>query len=206
MPNLDIEQQLHQQGHTLVAGVDEVGRGSLAGPVVAGAVILPANIGPSKPWLRLINDSKKLTPNQRELALTHIHKNAIAVSLGQAEVHEIDALGIVKATKLAMVRSVKNLPCEPQYLLIDFLHLGESGIEYLALTRGDSRCCSIAAASIAAKIYRDQLLIQADDLYPGYGFRRHKGYGTAEHLRMLKQLGPSPIHRMSFAPIRPTNS
>ena len=202
MPTLDVEQQLYRQGHTLVAGVDEVGRGPLAGPVVAGAVILPPNLEPSTPWLQHVDDSKRLTPRQREVALEYILKNALAIGTGQTEAHEIDTLGILKANKMAMLRSIEALPYRPQYLLIDFLSLEESELPFWALPGGDSCCYSIAAASIVAKVARDRLLVEADNLYPGYGFRHHKGYGTAEHLRLLKRLGPSPIHRLSFSPVR----
>ncbi len=202
MPSLEIEQMLHDRGHTLVAGVDEVGRGPLAGPVMAGAVILPPDLHTSVPWLQGVNDSKKLTPLQRERAAEEIHLRALGVGIGLASSGEIDASGIVAATKLAMLRAIEALPWRPQHLLIDFLPLEESGLPFSAVIGGDSRCYSIAAASIAAKVARDRMMVEASDLYPGYDFHLHKGYGTQRHLNNLKRLGPCPIHRLSFAPVR----
>ena len=202
MPSLNMERTLHRSGATLVAGVDEVGRGALAGPVMAGAVILPPDLNPSAPWLQNINDSKKLTPLQRQRAAKEIHLRALAVGIGEAGPEEIDAHGIVAATKLAMVRAIQALPARPQHLLIDFLRLEESNLPCTPVPGGDSQCYSIAAASIAAKVARDRLMVNADTLCPGYQFNLHKGYGTRLHLQSLRRLGPCPIHRFSFAPVR----
>ncbi len=202
MPSLDIERELHREGSLLIAGVDEVGRGALAGPVMAAAVILPPDLLPSEPWLRGVNDSKKLTALRREGAAREIHARAVAVGIGAAAPSEIDAIGIVAATKLAMVRAVERLPSAPQRLLIDYLPLKEANLPFTSVMGGDSRSYSIAAASIAAKVARDRLMVDAAALCPGYGFHLHKGYGTRVHLESLRRLGPSSIHRLSFAPVR----
>ena len=202
MPSLELERQLQSQGYSLIAGVDEVGRGALAGPVMAGAVILPPDLDPSAHWLQGIDDSKKLTPLQRERAAKEIHQHALAVSIGEATSKEIDRLGIVAATRLAMVRAVSGLSPQPQHLLVDYLSLEEAGLPFTAVTRGDSISHSIAAAAIAAKVARDQLMVDVDTRWPGYDFPKHKGYGTRMHLQQLNRLGPSPIHRHTFAPVR----
>ena len=202
MPSLDMERTLHRSGSALVAGVDEVGRGALAGPVMAGAVILPPDLHVSAPWLQNINDSKKLTPLRRQRAAKEIHLRALAVGIGEAGPAEIDAHGIVAATKLAMVRAVQALPTRPHHLLIDFLSLEESNLPCTPVPGGDGQCYSIAAASIAAKVARDRLMVNADTLCPGYRFNLHKGYGTPLHLQSLQRLGPCSIHRLSFAPVR----
>lgn len=196
---------MERQGHTLVAGVDEAGRGPLAGPVVAAAAILPPALfsSPTVPgWVELIDDSKVLTAAQRGTALEWIESQA-SIGVGMASAREIDSRGIVWATRMAMRRAIDNLPLRPSYLVIDYVDLPQCGIPFHALAHGDGICYSIAAASIAAKVTRDRLMEQADCAYPGYGFARHKGYATREHLRQLSERGPSPIHRMSFAPIRP---
>ena len=197
-----MELDLHHRGYGLVAGVDEVGRGPLAGPVLAGAVILPPDTDPSEPWLDLLDDSKKLTPLQRERANETILDRALAVSLGGAESAEVDALGIAKACRLAMTRAVENLNVTPGHLLVDYVPLAEAGMAYTSVTGGDGRCHSIAAASIVAKVARDRMMVEANTAYPGYYFHQHKGYGTARHMEMLQRLGPCRIHRRSFAPVR----
>ena len=201
MPTLDLERRLQQSNTTLVAGVDEAGRGPLAGPVVAAAVILPPSLEPSLKWLQLVNDSKKLSPLQRETALQEIEAHALAIDIGMASPQEIDSMGIAKANRSAMVRAIEGLPIKPHHLLIDFVALDECGLPYDAMVGGDALCYSIAAASVVAKVTRDRLMMEADVSYPGYEFARHKGYGTREHLRLLQLIGPSPIHRMSFAPV-----
>ena len=207
MPTFDLERGLQREGFSLVAGVDEAGRGPLAGPVMAAAVILPQGFISSDEcahlsWLSLVDDSKKLTPLQRKRALRHIQRQAIAIGVGAAEAAEIDSRGIAEATRRAMSRAIDALPLGPSYLLIDFVQLPECGIPFHAMAHGDSLCYSIAAASIVAKVTRDRLMMEADALYPGYGFSRHKGYGTRYHLRQLSLKGPSPIHRRSFRPLR----
>lgn len=202
MPTLDLELHLYGQGHSLVAGIDEVGRGPLAGPVVAGAVILPFDATPLPTWLQQIDDSKKLTARQRGTASKDIHQKALGVGLGMSNPKEVDELGILKATKLAMLRAIEALPLEAQYLIIDFMPLTESELPFTAVVGGDSLSYSIAAASIVAKVFRDRLMVCENTTYPGYGFDMNKGYGTKEHLLSLQRLGPSPIHRFSFAPVR----
>ena len=206
MPSFDLERRVMPQGLSLVAGVDEAGRGPLAGPVVAAAVIFPTTIlefqgEPTDHWIRLVDDSKKLTPLQRQRALEHIEAHAV-IGVGAATPQEIDSSGIAKATRWAMGRAIDALPLRPSYLLIDFVKLPECGIPFDAMVEGDSLSYSIAAASIVAKVTRDRLMDEADCTYPGYGFSRHKGYGTPQHLRLLAHRGPSPIHRRSFAPLR----
>ena len=207
MPTLDLERPLQRQGYALVAGVDEAGRGPLAGPVVAAAVVLPLELfsGADEhlpPWLCMIDDSKKLTPSQRRKALEQIENNAASIAVGMATHKEIDSKGIAPATILAMHRAIFGLPLQPSYLLIDYVKLPGYGIPYQAMPHGDSICYSIAAASIVAKVTRDRLMHDADSRYPGYGFARHKGYATPQHLRLLAKKGPSPIHRRSFRPLR----
>ena len=204
MPSFDLELMLQHQGFTLVAGVDEAGRGPLAGPVVAAAAVLPPAViaAPSSPdWIGLIDDSKALTPLQRRRALEYIEIQA-TVGVGMASSQEIDARGIVPATRLAMKRAIGNLPLRPSHLLVDFVRLPRLRIPYRAVVHGDAISYSIAAASIVAKETRDRLMEEADSLYEGYGFSQHKGYGTPQHLRTLKALGPCPIHRRSFSPVR----
>ena len=209
MPTFDLERPLQRQGFPLVAGVDEAGRGPLAGPVVAAAVIFPAHLfssgdGECVPsWLIGVDDSKKLTPTQRTSALEEIEAHAASFSVGMSTHEEIDSWGIAPATRRAMKRAIYNLPLQPSYLLIDFLELPECGIPFQSMPRGDSLCYSIAAASIVAKVTRDRLMEEADATYPGYGFSKHKGYATAQHLRLLALRGPSPIHRRTFKPLRP---
>lgn len=202
MPSLELEQQLHSRGHTLIAGVDEVGRGALAGPVMAGAAILSPDLDPSAPWLEGIDDSKKLTPMQREDAAKNIHQHALSVSIGEASPEEIDEHGIVAATRLAMVRAVRDLSPQPQHLLVDYLSLDESGLPFTAVTRGDCISYSIAAAAITAKVTRDRLMVNAAKRWPDYDFHTNKGYGSRFHIRRLYNLGPTPIHRFTFAPVR----
>ena len=200
-PTLAHERRLRAQGVWPVAGLDEAGRGSIAGPVTAGAVVLPHD-PPDCPEAP-IRDSKRLTPAQRERALRHIESVALAVSVGHCYAHEIDEIGIAPATRLAMRRALESLPLEPAYLLLDAFPLPSVATPQLAIVRGDATCTSIAAASIVAKVARDRHMAEQDERHPGYGFARHKGYGTAEHLRNLERLGPSTIHRRTFAPLKP---
>jgi ribonuclease HII len=201
-PNLAYEIQLWEGGVQDVAGVDEAGRGALAGPVAAGAVILPADPDLMN-RLNGVRDSKQMTPAERELWAEQIKRTARAYAVGFAGHQEIDALGIVPATRLAVKRALRALRLLPQHLLVDFLELPEMDIPQTNLVKGDQRSLSIAAASILAKTERDALLRQLDRVYPGYGFAQHKGYGTSAHLFALGRLGPSPIHRLSFAHMNP---
>jgi len=199
-PNSDHENELKSQGYELIAGIDEVGRGALAGPVVASAVILPhpANF----PWLGLVRDSKELTSRKRESLFELINKEAVAVGIGIVPSQVIDSVNILKATKLAMIQAVEKLPKQPHFLIIDRVTLSQCPIPQRGITRGDKLCLSIACASIIAKVTRDRMMEEFDQIYPGYGFARHKGYGTGEHISCLQKLGPSPIHRLYFAPVR----
>jgi ribonuclease HII len=199
-PNHDEEDKLKSQGYELIAGIDEVGRGALAGPVVAGAVILPHPA--SLPWFELVRDSKELNFRKRESLFDLINKEAIAVGIGIVPPQVIDSVNILKATRMAMMQAVEKLPVQPSFLLIDRLGLSQCPIPQRGITRGDKVCLSIACASIIAKVTRDRMMEEFDQTYPGYGFAQHKGYGTGSHLSCLQKLGPSPIHRLYFAPVR----
>lgn len=202
-PTLDEEVALFSQGYSLIAGLDEVGRGCWAGPVVAAAVVLPLERLQAEPWLLAgVDDSKRLSPHRREALAGRIREVALGVGIGEVSPALVDALGIVRATELAMCRAIAVLPCEPGFLLIDGrLHL-DLPIPQEALVQGDARCLSIAAASIVAKVHRDRLMAAWAERYPGYGFEQHKGYGTRRHRLALERLGPCPLHRRSFAPVR----
>jgi len=199
-PDLAEERTLMAQGYRYIAGVDEAGRGSLAGPVVAAAVILPGDI--SAPWLDQVRDSKQLSPARREFLFGHIQEAAISVGVGAVSHEIIDARGIVGATRLAMKLAVDRLSAPPEFVLIDYMYLPEVFLPQKGITHGDCHCFSIACASIMAKVSRDAMMRELDGDYPGYGLARHKGYGTEGHLACLYRLGPSPIHRRSFRPVR----
>lgn len=199
-PNLDHEIELKSQGYELIAGVDEVGRGALAGPVVAGAVILPHPA--SLTWFPLIRDSKELDYRRRETLFELIMREALAAGIGIVPPQVIDSVNILKATKLAMMQAVEKLPKQPSFLIIDRVTLPQCPIPQKGITRGDKLCLSIACASIIAKVTRDRMMQEFDQTYPGYGFAQHKGYGTGEHISRLRRLGPSHIHRLYFAPVR----
>jgi len=200
MPSFTEEKILEAQGYRYIAGIDEAGRGSLAGPVVAAAVILPGHI--DTPWLNQVKDSKQLSPAKRELLFHHIHEVAISIGIGVVHHEIIDAKGIVRATRLAMKLAIGQLSPPPDFLLIDYMHLPEVPLAQKGVTNGDSLCFSIACASIIAKVSRDHMMIAFDETYPGYGLAQHKGYGTREHIACLCRLGPSPIHRQSFKPVK----
>lgn len=177
----------------LICGIDEAGRGPLAGPVVAGAVIL------SKECEILgLNDSKKLSPAKREVLYDEIMEKAKAVGVGMASPARIDEINILQATYEAMREAVKNLGIRPDVLLNDAVTIPQITIPQVPIIKGDAKSVSIAAASIIAKVTRDRLMIQYDEILPGYGFAQHKGYGSREHIEALKKLGPSPIHRSTF--------
>ncbi len=179
------------------AGVDEVGRGPLAGPVVAAAVILRPNA-----WPVGLKDSKRLTARRREVLAQEIRTQAWCWALGRAEVTEIDDLNILRASHLAMQRAVAGLSLRPEFLLVDGNLLPSFAIPAVAVIKGDDRVPELSAASIIAKVARDAEMVRAARDYPGYGLEKHKGYATAEHLAALQRLGPCPLHRCSFAPIR----
>jgi len=200
MPSFAEEEMLAAQGYQRIAGIDEVGRGALAGPVVAAAVILPRQI--DAPWFSEVKDSKQLTPARRELLFHRIHEIAISIGIGLIPHNLIDAQGIIKATRLAMKLAVEQLSPPAESLLIDYMRLPEVSLPQKGITNGDNLCFSIACASIIAKVARDRLMVEFDRVYPGYGLAQHKGYGTRQHLACLYRLGPCPIHRQSFRPVR----
>lgn len=200
-PTDDEERRLVSFGCRAVAGVDEAGRGPLAGPVVASAVILPPMI--KADWLVLVRDSKQLTPAQRSEAYQGIVSCAIAYGVGAADSREIDRIGIVASTRRAMARAIEALDPQPDHLLIDAVDLPALAIAQTSIIHGDALCRSIAAASIVAKVTRDRLLETVfETRYPGYGFASHKGYGTREHLEALRRLGPCAVHRVTFSPLK----
>ena len=177
-----------------------MGRGALAGPVVAAAVILPCQI--KTHWLEQVRDSKLLNPTKRDYLFNHIYETAISIGVGTISYEVIDARGIVKATLLAMKLAIDQLSPSPDALLIDYLSLPDVPLPQKNIVSGDSLCFSIACASIIAKVTRDRLMIELDSIYPGYGLGQHKGYWTEEHLLNLRRLGPSTIHRHSFHPVK----
>jgi ribonuclease HII len=182
-----------------IAGLDEAGRGALAGPVAVGAVILPNDKTLPSGSLAGVRDSKQMTPLQREVLAPHIKAVARTWNVGFASAEEIDSLGIVPATRLAALRALHGLTLVPQYLITDFrLELPQLNISQTAFVKGDALCLSIAAASVLAKTARDRLMCELDSCYQGYGLGKHKGYGTQDHRSAMKQLGISPIHRRSF--------
>ena len=199
LPSFDYEKEIGAQGYCGIAGIDEVGRGAIAGPVAASAVILPRQ---DVPWLALVRDSKRLSPLKRQFIFELIQKTDIAIGVGMISPSEIDARGIVKATQLAMRLAIERLPFPPDFLLIDALTLPEVSLPQKSIIHGDRLCLSIACASIVAKVARDRYMVEMDSLYPGYELARHKGYATPQHLSNLQRLGPCPIHRYSFAPVR----
>ncbi len=191
------EQKLWKQGFTLVAGVDEAGRGAWAGPIAAAAVILPAN-----KTIRGITDSKRLTPKKREQLYERITKNAVTWAVALLDHTAIDSIGIQEANRRVMAMAIERLRTRPKVVLSDGLHILTTNTPSQAIIRGDSRVYVIAAASIVAKVTRDRLMVKYHGAYPAYEFHRHKGYGTKRHLKLLRANGVSPIHRKSFAPIR----
>ena len=176
----------------LICGIDEAGRGPLAGPVAAGAVILPEGDFP------FVNDSKKLTAKQRDEMYEVIRERAITWNVGLATPEEIDSINILQATYLAMRRAIAGLSCEPDVLINDAVTIPGVSILQIPVTKGDAKCLSVGAASILAKVTRDRIMEEYDAVYPEYGFAGHKGYGTAAHIAALRQYGPCPIHRATF--------
>ncbi|MGE7601811.1 ribonuclease HII [Peribacillus sp. NPDC097675] len=192
----EFERELRKQGFTILAGIDEVGRGPLAGPVVTSAVILPETF-----YLPGLNDSKKISESKRELFYEAIYKEAISVGVGIVHSDEIDEINIYQATKKAMMAAVNNLSELPDHLLIDAMEL-DMPIPQLSLIKGDARSITISAASIVAKVTRDRMMMEYGVKYPEYGFEKHMGYGTSQHLEALEKHGLTPWHRRSFAPVK----
>jgi len=192
-----LEKELASQGHACIAGCDEVGMGPLAGPVIAAAVVLPMGLS-----LVGLDDSKRLTADQRERLAVEIRAHAIAFALGRAEVDEIDRINIYRAGHLAIRRALESLGATPDAVVVDGRSVPGISCHQVAIEKGDARVASIAAASVIAKVHRDGLMRELDRVHPGYGFAQHMGYSTKQHFAALTRLGPSPIHRRSFAPVR----
>ncbi len=201
-PNLTEEYALCAAGHTHVAGLDEAGRGAWAGPVCAAAVVLPLDLPNLPDLLAGVRDSKQVSPAQRKALLPVILQVAEAVGVGWATPAEVDKTGILPATRQAMRRAVEQLDGQVDALLIDHVRLPDIQLPQRAIPKADVHCLSVAAASIVAKVKRDQLLVRLDEDFPGYGLARHKGYGTRQHREALQKLGPTPIHRVSWRPLR----
>ena len=191
------ERDLSHKGYASIAGIDEAGRGPLAGPVVAAAVILPEGL-----QMPGVTDSKKLTALKREVLFDVVMEKAIATGVGIAEPEEIDRINILQATLKAMLRAVDKLKTSPDYLIIDGINTLEIDIPQQAIKKGDSLSLSIAAASIIAKVTRDRMMLEYDKQYPSYGFASHKGYGSKLHREAIADIGPCPIHRKTFAGVR----
>jgi ribonuclease HII len=200
VPTFDEEARLWRAGYCRVAGVDEAGRGALAGPVVAAAVIVPASATLEGVWAE-VRDSKLLRPARRLALVEPIQNAALAWGVGVVPAAVIDEIGIAVATRQAMLQAVAALGVSPDFLLIDWVKLPRSGLPQLCVPKADQKMASVAAASILAKVTRDQLLDTLGDCYPHYGFGAHKGYGTTQHLAALANHGPCPEHRHSFAPL-----
>lgn len=201
-PSTRFERGLARYGVRFVAGLDEAGRGALAGPVVAAAVVLPRDDAQLKSALIEVRDSKEMTPAARAQAFVLIQEVALASSVGVADNVEVDSYGIIQATRLAMMRALRPLAPAPEHLLLDYMILPDWPTPQTSLVRGDARVLSIAAASVLAKVTRDRMMSDYDQHFPGYSLTSNKGYGTRAHKGALKKLGPCPIHRKSYAPIR----
>lgn len=197
LDTLKFEKSVYGNGFTYVAGIDEAGRGPLAGPVMAAAVILPAGLS-----IIGVDDSKKLAPAKREKLFEIIMEQALSIGIGIIGPAEIDSINILQATRRAMLAAVKQLSPRPDYLLIDGISTIDSALPQQTIKKGDSLSLTIAAASIIAKVTRDRYMTEMDSRYPGYGFAGHKGYGSAAHLDAIRRLGPSPIHRQTFGGVK----
>ncbi|MBI3592611.1 MAG: ribonuclease HII [Nitrospirae bacterium] len=189
----EYDESIRKKGFDVIAGVDEAGRGPLAGPVVAAAVILPGDIKISG-----IRDSKKIPANERERLFCEILLNAVDIGIGAVDAEEIDQINILRATKLAMHNAIMDLKNQSDIILIDALNIPTIKIRQMPIIKGDAKSASIAAASIVAKVIRDRIMMRYHSVYPHYGFDRHKGYGTRAHIHKIEKYGPCPIHRKSF--------
>ncbi len=193
-----LEKRLRERGYRNIAGVDEVGRGPLAGPVIAAACLIDEGH-----FFPGINDSKLLTPNKRKALFQKLTSHlGVCYGIGIVEASVIDRVNILEATRMAMRDAISKLKIRPNHLLVDGLKLIVDGISSTMVIKGDSRCQTIAAASVIAKEVRDEIMVNYHELYPQYGFDQHKGYGTVKHQRALQEYGPCPIHRRTFAPVR----
>jgi ribonuclease HII len=201
-PDLSHEMQLWSCGARYVAGLDEVGRGAWAGPVVAAAVILPLEAPELADQLAGVRDSKVMTPRQRRRWAVRIRCLCSSFGIGSATPAEVDTAGLIEATRRAMRRALARLALKPDHLLIDHIALPRTPLPQTALTHGDAMVLSIAAASVIAKVARDTIMGYMSHAYPGYGFEDHVGYGTTRHRRAIQRLGACPIHRRSYAPLR----
>ena len=190
----EIEENLYEQGCNSICGIDEAGRGPLAGPVVVAAVIMPRNS-----MIEGVNDSKKVSEKKREVLYEQILQEAISYGIGIIDQKEIDNINILNATKIGLTTAVQALTVKPDRIIVDALeHIDTCHIPYTSIIKGDAKCYSIAAASIIAKVTRDRIMRQWDEIYPKYGFAKHKGYGTKAHIEAIKEYGLTPIHRLSF--------
>ncbi len=203
--NLDKEQDLWQDGFRVVTGIDEAGRGAWAGPVAAAAVAFPPGFDPADCGIERVADSKKLSPAVREELYCRILRAALAFGIGFASAREIDDMGIVPATRLAMLRAIRRMRRSPDFLLLDYMVLPSVSTPFISIPRADSTFFSVAAASIVAKVSRDRLMIRLDRRHPGYAFSANKGYGTSTHREALASLGACPAHRYRFEPVRRVN-
>lgn len=189
-----IEQEIYNEGKELICGIDEAGRGPLAGPVVVAAVIMPKDS-----MIEGVNDSKKVSEKKREILYEKIIDEAISYGVGIIDQKEIDRINILNATKEGLTMAVQELNPKPDLIIVDALNkIDTLGIPYKSIIKGDAKCYSIAAASIIAKVTRDRIMRQWDEVYPQYGFSKHKGYGTSEHIKAIKEYGLCPLHRLSF--------
>lgn len=190
----EYENKLYETGLAYIAGIDEAGRGPLAGPVTVGAVIMKPDS-----FIEGINDSKKISETKREKLYDEITSEALAWSVGIIEQKEIDEINILNATKKALTLALEGLKIKPERILVDALeHIDTKGIPYTSIIKGDAKIYSIGAASIIAKVTRDRIMREYDEVYPEYGFAKHKGYGTAAHIEAIKKYGPCPLHRKTF--------
>lgn len=199
-PHIEYEKRLWEEGFQVVAGLDEAGRGAWAGPVYAAAVVLPSDERICD-LLAGVRDSKRMTARQRQRWEGCIKSASVAWAVGSAGHTEIDDIGILPATCLAMQRAIEQISNPPRYLLVDYINIADCSSPQLSIPKGDCQSLSIAAASVLAKVARDAFMVDLDEQYPGYGFARHKGYGTRVHLAAIRQMGLLPVHRKTFRPM-----